>query len=208
MKINNVHLITSAVNSSHYPEHDLPEILLLGRSNVGKSSFINAIINRKALARTSSSPGKTRTVNFYNVEDTFCFVDMPGYGYAKVSKEERRSFRKMIEEYIKKRDNLVMVVQLVDFRHKPTEDDVAVTQWLMLEEIYPLVVATKVDKVKRSEHNKNIKVLMQTMGIEDRDEVILFSSETKSGKLQVEMIIDDVLREAAEDIEAEMPLDE
>lgn len=192
MKIHNVSLITSAVSPAHYPEHSLPEFLLLGRSNVGKSSFINAIINRKALARTSSQPGKTRTVNFYNVEDWFSFVDMPGYGYAKVSKSERQQFRKMIADYIDNRENLVMVIQLVDFRHKPSEDDVTVHQWLVEKGITPMVVATKVDKISKNQKHKNIKDILQALNL-DREDLILFSSESKEGKEQVENVIEDVL---------------
>jgi GTP-binding protein len=192
MKINQVHLITSAVSPAHYPEHTLPEFLLLGRSNVGKSSFINAIINRKALARTSSQPGKTRTVNFYNVEDRFCFVDMPGYGYAKVSKHERQQFRKMIQDYIDNRENLVMVIQLVDFRHPPSEDDVAVNGWLVEKDITPMVVATKLDKISRNQRSKHIQDIVKTLHL-DRDDLVLFSAETKEGKEQVENIMEEVL---------------
>ncbi|MBF7097210.1 ribosome biogenesis GTP-binding protein YihA/YsxC [Alkalibacter mobilis] len=193
MKINNVSIITSAVRPEHYPEHDLPEILLLGRSNVGKSSFINTIINRKALARTSSQPGKTRTVNFYNVEDRFCFVDMPGYGYAKVSKSERQQFKKMIQDYIETRDNLVMVVQLIDFRHKPTEDDQAINDWLYDNDIVPLVVATKLDKVGKNQRSKNLNQIIKTFELEDGSDIVLFSAETKEGKDTVENIIEEVL---------------
>jgi GTP-binding protein len=146
------------------------------------------------LARTSSQPGKTRTVNFYNVEDSFCFVDMPGYGYAKVSKTERQNFRKMIQDYIENRENLVMVVQLIDFRHKPTEDDLAVNSWLYDNEITPLVIATKMDKVNKNQRPKNLKMLMEALQIEDREDVILFSSETKAGKEEVEDLIEEILK--------------
>lgn len=192
MKIHQVHLITSAVSPAHYPEHDLPEFLLLGRSNVGKSSFINTIINRKALARTSSQPGKTRTVNFYNVEDEFCFVDMPGYGYAKVSKTERKQFRKMIQDYIDNRENLVMVIQLIDFRHKPSQNDLEVHEWLVEEGIVPLVVATKADKISRNQRHKHLGEITKAMGL-DREDLILFSSQTKDGKEEVEKVLEEVL---------------
>lgn len=195
MKINNASIITSAVNEKHYPEHDLPEILLLGRSNVGKSSFINTIINRRNLARTSSQPGKTRTINFYNIEDIFSFVDMPGYGYAKVSKNERKEFRKMISEYIWKRENLMMVVQLIDFRHPPSKDDIAVHQWLLEEGIRPLIVATKMDKVKRSEYNKNIHNMVISLELDSPEEIVLFSAEKKYGKEEVLGIIDELLED-------------
>lgn len=193
MRINNVDIIISAVSKQQYPIHDLPEILLLGRSNVGKSSFINTIINRRSLARTSSSPGKTRTINFYNVEDIFCFVDMPGYGYAKVSKKERKDFKKMIEEYVNTRDNLLIVIQLVDFRHIPSEDDIRINNWLYNIGITPLIVATKIDKVKRSQYSKNSNQIQTALNIKSIDDIILFSSIEKTGKQEVLEIIDDVL---------------
>lgn len=193
MKINNVHIIISAVSKKQYPVHDLPEVLLLGRSNVGKSSFINTIINRRALARTSSQPGKTRTINFYNVEDTFCFVDMPGYGYAKVSKAARNEFKGMIGEYVEKRDNLIIAIQLIDFRHKPTADDIAVNNWLLDLGITPVLVATKIDKVKNNDYRKNIKQIMDALDIDTPEDIILFSSQTKRGKEEVMKIIDDVV---------------
>ena len=193
MKINNVRILISAVSKKQYPVHDLPEILLLGRSNVGKSSFINGIINRRALARTSSQPGKTRTINFYNVEDTFCFVDMPGYGYAKVSKTERDSFKRMIEEYVKTRDNLLMVTQLIDFRHPPTDNDIQVNRWLMDMGITPLIVATKVDKVKNNDYQKNIKQIVQAFNLQSQEDIIPFSAVSKRGKEEFMGILDEVL---------------
>ncbi|HCX65866.1 MAG TPA: YihA family ribosome biogenesis GTP-binding protein [Eubacteriaceae bacterium] len=192
MKIQEASIITSAVGPKHYPEHDLAEVLLLGRSNVGKSSFINTIINRKALARTSSQPGKTRTVNFYNAGDLFCFVDMPGYGYAKVSKRERESFQQMIGNYIEYRENLALVVQLIDFRHPPTKDDISVHRWLESEGITPLVVATKGDKVPKNQKHKHIAQIAQGLDIYEED-VLVFSKETKEGKLEAEGIIEEVL---------------
>lgn len=193
MKINNVHIIISAVSKKQYPDHELPEILLLGRSNVGKSSFINTIINRRALARTSSQPGKTRTINFYNVEDTFCFVDMPGYGYAKVSKTARKEFRVMIEQYVEKRDNLLIAIQLIDFRHKPTADDIVVNDWLHKLGIRPLVVATKIDKVKNNDYKKNTKQIMEALNLDSPEDIILFSAATKRGKEELMTILDDVI---------------
>ncbi|MFZ7134140.1 MAG: ribosome biogenesis GTP-binding protein YihA/YsxC [Eubacteriales bacterium] len=195
MNIHDARLIISAVSKRQYPDHDLSEILLLGRSNVGKSSFINTIIHRKKLARTSSYPGKTRTINFYNIQDSFCFVDMPGYGYAKVSKKERVQFKRMISEYVKERDHLLLVFQLVDFRHKPSQDDILVNQWLKDEGIIPLVVATKVDKVKRNDYQKNIRQIMTALQVSDED-IILFSSEKKYGKEEVLEIIIDALYHA------------
>lgn len=193
MNINNPKLIISAVSKKQYPDHDLPEILLLGRSNVGKSSFINTIINRKSLARTSSQPGKTRTINFYDIDNLFCFVDMPGYGYAKVSKQERTQFKSMITEYVRCRENLFMVIQLIDFRHTPTQDDVQVNQWLQEEGIVPVVVATKIDKVKRNEYQKNIKQITEALQLESYSDIFLFSSEKRIGKEEIHKLIEDLL---------------
>ncbi len=193
MKINNVHIIISAVSKKQYPDHDLPEILLLGRSNVGKSSFINTIINRKALARTSSQPGKTRTINFYNVEDTFCFVDMPGYGYAKVSKTARKEYIGMIGEYVEKRNNLLIVIQLVDFRHKPSVDDIEVNDWLHNLGIIPIIVATKIDKVKNNDYRKNQKQIIEALNLDTPEDIILFSAATKRGKEELMKIFDEEL---------------
>lgn len=174
-------LLLSAANKSHYPQDDLPEIALAGRSNVGKSSFINTLLNRKNLARTSSKPGKTQLLNFYNIDDKIRFVDVPGYGYAKVSKTERAKWGKMIEEYMTSRDNLCAVVSLVDLRHDPSADDVQMYQFLKYYEIPVIVVATKADKIPRGKWNKHEAAIKRKLEFDQSDSFIIFSSETKQG---------------------------
>jgi GTP-binding protein len=154
MKINNVELTISAVRQSQYPVDKKPEFLLVGRSNVGKSSFINCITERRNIARVSSSPGKTQTLNFYSINDEFYLVDVPGYGYAKVSKEMQEKFGKMIEEYIENREDLERVFMLVDFRIKPTQDDLLMYNFLKYYNLPVTIVATKVDKVSRNDREK------------------------------------------------------
>lgn len=175
----------SAVSSKQYPGEGFPEIALLGRSNVGKSSLINTLINRKSFARTSSTPGKTQTLNFYNIEDQLYLVDVPGYGFAKVSKKQREEFGTMIEEYLTTRDVLRGVVILVDGRHAPSEDDISMYQFVSYYNIPTLVVATKMDKVKGNQWNKTISQVKKTIGLNQTDSLQLFSSETKYGKDEV-----------------------
>ena len=185
MKINSVEFITSAVRRSQYPEEKLPEFLLVGRSNVGKSSFLNTLINRKNLARTSSIPGKTQTINFYLINDNFYLVDVPGYGFARVSQKLNNKFGLMIEDYLKERDNLKMVYMLVDFRHKPTEDDLLMYNYLKYYNIPVTIIATKSDKVSKNNYEKNTKIIKETLKINPDDNIILFSSQTKVGKQEV-----------------------
>ena len=149
LNTHNAEILLSAANKSHYPQDDLPEVALAGRSNVGKSSFINTLLGRKNLARTSGKPGKTQLLNFYNIDDKLRFVDVPGYGYARVSKKARAKWGKMIEEYLVTRDNLRVVVSLVDLRHEPTQDDIQMYEFLKYYEIPVIVVATKADKIPR-----------------------------------------------------------
>ena len=182
MKINDVTLTISAVRKSQYPTDGLKEFLLVGRSNVGKSSFINTLINRKNFARTSTRPGKTQTLNFYNINDLFYLVDVPGYGYAKVQKSLKKKFGLIMEEYLESRDELCMVFMLVDFRHKPTEDDVLMYNYLKHYNIPVTIIATKVDKVKKSLHEKNKNIIIKTLGIENINDLIMFSTITKIGK--------------------------
>ncbi len=182
MKVNQAELVISAVSEKQYPGGNLPEIALAGRSNVGKSSFINKMINRKALARTSSKPGKTQTLNFYQINEKFFFVDVPGYGYAKVSKKEREAWGKMMEEYFEKRDTLKATILLVDARHKPTEDDLIMYDFLKYYEIPVIVVATKVDKLSQSNKAKNLKMIEDLLEMEPEDQLIGFSAETGEGK--------------------------
>ncbi|MBC2094807.1 YihA family ribosome biogenesis GTP-binding protein [Listeria welshimeri] len=182
MDVNNVELIISAVRPEQYPETDLPEYALAGRSNVGKSSFINTMIRRKSMARISQKPGKTQTLNFYKIEEALFFVDVPGYGFAKVSKTEREKWGVMIETYITSREQLRGVIQIVDLRHKPTEDDRMMYEFLKYYEIPVIVVATKADKIPRSKWQKNAKIVRETLDFDPDDKFALFSSETKMGK--------------------------
>ncbi len=185
MQVNNVSMNLSAVSSKQYPDEGYPEIALLGRSNVGKSSLINTLINRKSFARTSSTPGKTQTLNFYKIEDQLYLVDVPGYGFAKVSKKQREEFGVMIEEYLTTRKVLKGVVILVDGRRSPSDDDVSMYQFVSYYHIPTLIVATKMDKVKRNQWNKTVSQVKKTMNINQTDDLQLFSSETKSGKDEV-----------------------
>ena len=182
MKVTQAEIVISAVQQSQYPEDNLPEIVLLGRSNVGKSSFINTLIQRKGLARTSSQPGKTQTMNFYKINDAFYFVDMPGYGYAKVSKKEREKWGVMIEEYLQKRENMVLVLLLVDSRHEPTEGDRLMYDWLTYYGLDPVIIATKADKISKVRQKKAVDNIFNTLRPRKRSDVILFSAATKMGK--------------------------
>lgn len=182
MKVHNAEIVISAVSPKQYPETDLPEIALAGRSNVGKSSFINTLIDRKNLARTSGKPGKTQTLNFYLIENTLHFVDVPGYGYAKVSKTERAKWGEMIETYITSRKQLRAVVSLVDVRHDPSKEDIQMYEFLKYYDIPVIVVATKADKIPRGKWNKHTSAIKKKMDFDPSDTFILFSSETKQGK--------------------------
>lgn len=182
MKVHNAEIVISAVSPKQYPETDLPEIALAGRSNVGKSSFINTLIDRKNLARTSGKPGKTQTLNFYLIENTLHFVDVPGYGYAKVSKTERAKWGEMIETYITSRKQLRAVVSLVDIRHDPSKEDIQMYEFLKYYNIPVIVVATKADKIPRGKWNKHTSAIKKKLDFDPDDTFILFSSETKKGK--------------------------
>jgi GTP-binding protein len=182
MKVTSSDIVISAVKPEQYPETDLPEFALAGRSNVGKSSFINKMLNRKGLARISSKPGKTQTLNFYLINEVLHFVDVPGYGYAKVSKSERAAWGKMIETYLTSREQLRAVVQIVDLRHPPTEDDVMMYDFLKHYEIPCIIIATKADKIPRGKWQKYLKVTKETLDLDENDHIILFSSETGEGK--------------------------
>ena len=192
MEIKQAEFITSAVNTLQLPTEDAVEFMFCGRSNVGKSSFINMICNRKSLARTSSNPGKTQTLNLYLINKSFYFVDLPGYGYANVSKTVKATFGKMIENYIQNRTNLKMVFLLVDFRHKPTNDDVLMYNYLKHFNINVTVIATKADKVKNSERSKLKKIIIDALQLNDNDSLVITSSEKKEGLTEVLTIIGDV----------------
>lgn len=182
MKVTQAEFVISAMGPDQYPVDGLPEIALAGRSNVGKSSLINKLIHRKNLARTSSVPGKTQTLNYYRIQDLFYFVDFPGYGYAKVSKAMRERWGKLAESYLRERESLRLVLQVVDVRHPPTADDIAMNEWLVYYRIPRCVVATKADKVPRSRWEKHKKVIRQAFHMKPDDPFILFSSETALGK--------------------------
>ena len=183
MKVNthNADILLSATNKSHYPQDDIPEVALAGRSNVGKSSFINTMLNRKNLARTSGKPGKTQLLNFFNIDDKLRFVDVPGYGYARVSKKEREKWGKMIEEYLTTRENLRAVVSLVDLRHEPSADDVQMYEFLKYYEIPVILVATKADKIPRGKWNKHESMIKKKLDFDKTDTFIIFSSINKTG---------------------------
>ena len=182
MKINEIELEISAVRESQYPTDIKPEFLLVGRSNVGKSTFINAIINRKNYARTSATPGKTQTLNFYKVNNEFYLVDAPGYGFAKVRNSLKKKFGLIIENYLKSRKNLKMVFLLIDFRHKPTEDDILMYNYLKYYNIPVTIVCTKLDKVSKNNIDKNKSIIKKELNIKNNDNIILFSGLTKIGK--------------------------
>jgi GTP-binding protein len=181
VKVTQAEIVMSAVKPEQYPTDGFPEFALAGRSNVGKSSFINKMINRKGLARTSSKPGKTQTLNFYKLNETIFFVDVPGYGYAKVSKTEREAWGKMIETYITTREPLRAMLLIIDLRHKPSADDVMMYDFLKHYEIPTIVIATKADKIPKGKWQKHLKVVRETLDLAKGDEIILFSSETGLG---------------------------
>lgn len=203
MDVQNVRLEAVGVKFEQFPETGYPEIAFAGRSNVGKSSLINGLINRKALARTSGQPGKTQTVNFYNVEEQLYFVDLPGYGYARTSKSNRESWGKMIEYYLNRRQTLGMIMLLVDIRHKPNENDQLMMSYIRNSGLEPLVIATKADKLKRSQVVKHVKVIADTLKLESTDQVIPFSSMTKQGKDEIWEEIDEWLQWISEQQETE-----
>ena len=185
MKINSVELTISAVRRSQYPEDHKPEFLLVGRSNVGKSSFINTMMNRKNFAHTSATPGKTQTINFYLINDEFYLVDAPGYGYASISKKKQMKFGLMMEDYLQNRENLKQVFLLIDFRHQPTSDDLLMYKFLKHYNIPVTIVATKVDKVGITNQQKQRTVILEALDLMVGDELILFSSVTKLGKNEI-----------------------
>ena len=190
MQIESVNEPIIAVRRSQYPEDKKSEFLLVGRSNVGKSSFINTLIERKNFARTSSKPGKTQTLNFYLVNDAFYLVDVPGYGYASVSKDTQKKFGLMIEEYLKSRENLKHVFMLIDYRHKPTEDDILMYEFLKYYNLDITIVATKYDKVSKNSRIKQDKLIKDTLKFND-NEFITFSTVTKKGRIEILSILEE-----------------
>lgn len=182
MKVNNPTLEKVAFTLEQYPGKNLPEIALAGRSNVGKSSFVNTLINRKNLARTSSQPGKTRTLNFYNVDEKFRFVDLPGYGYAIASKKDRDEWADAINTYLTNRENLKEIFLLVDFRHEPTDLDKMMYDYIKDAGFSGIVIATKADKVKKGQHQKHLNIIKKKLGVDDIKNIVAFSSEDKTNK--------------------------
>lgn len=194
MKIIKSDLHAIAVKPSQYPQDDLPEIAFAGRSNVGKSSFINSMINRKNLARTSGKPGKTRTINFYIINDEFRFVDLPGYGYAQVSKAEQKKWGDIIEKYLTNRENLREIILIVDMRHEPTAQDLMMYNWIKTFEFTGFVLATKADKISRGNWQKHLKIIRKKLDIKDMDLVIPYSSENKTNKEEIWSILAEKLK--------------
>ena len=193
MIIKEANLDIIATRRSQYPDDNRPEFLLVGRSNVGKSSFINSILSRKNLAHTSATPGKTQTLNFYGVNDSFYLIDVPGYGYAATDKKTQAKFGMMIEEYLEKREQLKRVFMLIDFRHKPSEDDLMMYNFLKYYQIPVTVIATKADKVSSREKEKSIQCIKETLDLVVGDNVIVFSSVSKEGKEEVLKVIETLI---------------
>jgi len=186
MKITSAEFVKSAFNKSHWTNDGLPEIAFLGRSNVGKSSLLNSLLGRKGLARTSNTPGRTQSINYFLINEAFYFVDLPGYGYAKVSKSMRADWGKMAEEYLSDRDELVLSIQLIDARHKPTALDLQLNDWLIANGKAVVIVATKADKLSKNELQKQTKLIAETLGGKG---LIAYSSVTGKGRDEVWMAL-------------------
>lgn len=201
MKIKSVELETVCGITSKLPENDKMEIAFAGKSNVGKSSLINGLLNRKSLARTSSSPGKTQTINFYNVNKELYFVDLPGYGYAKVSMEIREKWGKMIEWYLRKSDVLAAIFLLIDIRHEPSANDRQMYDWIVSNGYRPVIIATKLDKIKRSQLQKQISIIKKSLGCPSETKVFPFSAQTKQGRDEIWEYIESLLPDEKEEIE-------
>jgi ribosome biogenesis GTP-binding protein YsxC/EngB len=196
MEIKQAEFTTSAVLQSQYPTDDRLEIAFVGRSNVGKSSLINTLTNRRKLVKVSGTPGKTKLVNFFLINNEFYFVDLPGYGYAKVSKVEKESWGKVIETYLLKRNQLKKIVLLVDCRRAPTEDDIIMYNWIKYYNYDTIVVATKIDKLKKSEIQRSLKVIKDALGLQPNDQLLTFSSLKKLGKEGLLEVIEQTLTES------------
>ena len=195
MVIKNVNLETVCGITSTIPDNEHMEIAFAGKSNVGKSSLINALMNRKSLARTSAQPGKTQTINFYNINDELYFVDLPGYGYAKVSEAEKEKWGKMIENYLHKSKMLKAVFLLIDIRHEPSANDRNMYEWILYQGYKPFIIATKLDKINRSQVQKHIKMLKTGLNVEKDTIVIPFSAQTKQGREEIYDLIDSFMNE-------------
>ena len=193
MNIKNVSLEMVCGITSRLPDNTLPEIAFAGKSNVGKSSLINALMNRKALARTSAQPGKTQTINFYNINDAMYLVDLPGYGYAKVAQEVREKWGKLIERYLHGSKQLKAVFLLIDIRHEPSENDRQMYEWIVYQGYDPIIIATKLDKIKRSQLQKQLKTLRTGLGVKPGTQLLPFSALTKQGRDEIWAVMDEIL---------------
>lgn len=200
MIIKNVSLDTVCGYTSTLPENTRPEIAFAGKSNVGKSSLINALMNRKSLARTSSSPGKTQTINFYNINDAMYLVDLPGYGYAKVSKAEQEKWGKLIERYLHGSQMLRAVFLLIDIRHEPSNNDKMMYDWIVENGYQPIIIATKLDKLKRSQIQKHVKMVRQGLQLPKEARVMPFSAATKQGREEIWNLMDETIEQEASNI--------
>lgn len=198
MVIKKVNLETVCGITSRLPENTLPEVAFAGKSNVGKSSMINALMNRKSYAKTSSQPGKTQTINFYNINDVFYCVDLPGYGYAKTSEDTKAKWGKMIEKYLRTSKQLRQVFLLIDIRHKPSENDRLMYEWIVYQGYTPIIIATKLDKINRSQLQKQLKLVREGLGIPASVMVIPFSAQTKQGLERIWEVIDGICVENTE----------
>lgn len=199
MIVKNVELETVCGITSKLPENAMPEIAFAGKSNVGKSSLINGLVNRKALARTSSQPGKTQTINFYNVNKECYFVDLPGYGYASVSKEIKEKWGKMIENYLHTSQMLKAVFLLIDIRHEPSSNDIHMYEWILANGYEPIIIATKLDKIKRSQIQKHIKMIRVGLDVVPGTKILPFSAQTKQGKDEILAVIDELVYDTEEE---------
>lgn len=199
MIIKNVELETVCGITSKLPDHLLPEIAFAGKSNVGKSSLINTLMNRKSLARTSGQPGKTQTINFYNVNQDFYLVDLPGYGYAKVSIEIKEKWGKMIERYLKTSKQLKIIFLLIDIRHEPSSNDKNMYEWILYNGYQPVIIATKLDKIKRSQVDKHIKMIRLGLNVGKDSKIIPFSAETKQGRDEILDLVESYLEKDEQD---------
>ena len=195
MVIKNVNLEIVCVVTSKLPATALPEVAFAGKSNVGKSSLINALMNRKSYARTSAQPGKTQTINFYNINEEIYFVDLPGYGYAKASKTEVQKWGRMIEKYLHTSKQLRCVFLLIDIRHEPGSNDKLMYEWVCANGFTPVIIATKLDKIKRSQIDKQVKIIRDTLGAKQVT-IIPFSAESKQGREEIYEIIDKILEDS------------
>ena len=195
MVIKNVSLETVCGITSRLPDSKYPEVAFAGKSNVGKSSLINALMNRKSLARTSAQPGKTQTINFYNINDALYFVDLPGYGYANASEEVKAKWGKMIEDYLHKSKKLRAVFLLIDIRHAPGNNDCIMYDWIVKQRYEPIIIATKLDKIKRSQIAKQVKLIRETLKMKSETIIIPFSAETKQGRDAIYTVIDSYITE-------------